>query len=652
MTRPEAADVLVVGAGPAGLLLAHDLSAAGVAVTVLEQRTAPHTESRASTLHARTMELFAERGLLDELGPPSRGGAGHFGGLGLDLAEADPAHPYAGQWKAPQTEVEAVLARRAVARGADLRRGHRVTALTEHGTHVEVTAIGPAGPVRWRAAFVAGCDGEDSTVRRLAGIGFPGHDAQRELLRADVRGIDVPDRRFERRPAGLAIASRGPDGTTRLMVHEYGRAPRTSPGEPGFAEFAEVWRHVTGEDVSHGEALWVNAFGDVRRQAERYRAGRIVLAGDAAHAQLPVGGQAINLGLQDAAELAPRLAAQFTGEPDEALLAGYHDVRHAVGRRALAGIEAQANLLLGGPEVEALREVVGELLELGPVRRHLAAAISSLDTPRPAARPGAGPTTPRRTEMAQLSGKTALVTGSSRGIGRATAERLARAGALVAVHYAENEAAAAEVVAAIEGDGGRAFAVGADLAAPGGVHELFLALELGLKERTGSTDLDILVNNAGVMGGVAPEDITPEQFDRLYAVNAKAPFFLVQRALRNLPDGGRIVNISSGLTRFANPQEVAYAMTKGAVDQLTLHFAKHLGPRGITVNSVGPGITDNGSPVFRNAEAVAQMASLSAFGRVGETDDVAAVVEFLAGPGARWITGSYVDASGGTLLGG
>ncbi|MEC3975518.1 SDR family NAD(P)-dependent oxidoreductase [Amycolatopsis sp. H20-H5] len=254
--------------------------------------------------------------------------------------------------------------------------------------------------------------------------------------------------------------------------------------------------------------------------------------------------------------------------------------------------------------------------------------------------------------MVQLSGKTALVTGSSRGIGRATAVRLARAGALVAVHYAENENAVAEVVAAIESDGGRAFPVRADLAEAGGVHELFLGLELGLKERTGGTELDILVNNAGVMGGVAPEEITPEQFDRLYAVNAKAPFFIIQRALRNLTDGGRIVNISSGLTRFANPQEVAYAMTKGAVDQLTLHFAKHLGPRGITVNSVGPGITDNGSPVFDNAEAVAQMSALSVFNRVGQSDDVAAVVEFLAGAGARWITGSYVDASGGTLLGG
>lgn len=253
--------------------------------------------------------------------------------------------------------------------------------------------------------------------------------------------------------------------------------------------------------------------------------------------------------------------------------------------------------------------------------------------------------------MGKLTGRTALVTGSSRGIGRATAVRLAREGALVAVHCSHNKQAADETVATIEKDGGRAFAVQAELGVPGDVHELFLAVERGLKERTGRTTLDILVNNAGVMGGVAPEDVTPEQFDRLFAVNARAPFFIVQRALSLIPDGGRIINISSGLTRVANPQEVAYAMTKGAIDQLTLHFAKYLGPRNITVNSVGPGITDNGTPIFDNPQAVAQMAQLSVFNRVAQTSDVADVVAFLAGGDARWITGSYLDASGGTLLG-
>ncbi|MFD4575706.1 SDR family oxidoreductase [Streptomyces sp. NPDC058417] len=253
--------------------------------------------------------------------------------------------------------------------------------------------------------------------------------------------------------------------------------------------------------------------------------------------------------------------------------------------------------------------------------------------------------------MSRLAGKTALVTGSSRGIGRATAERLAQDGALVAVHYNTDADAAGKVVAGIAEAGGKAFSVKAELGVPGDVDALFEGLEAGLKEH-GATGLDILVNNAGVMGGVAPEEVTPEIFDRLVAVNAKAPFFIVQRALGVLQDGGRIINISSGLTHFANPQEVAYAMTKGAVEQLSLHFAKHLGGRGITVNSVAPGITNNGTPVFDIPEVVEQMAALSAFNRVGETRDIADVVAFLASDDARWITGAFIDASGGTLLGG
>ncbi|MCK9895442.1 SDR family oxidoreductase [Frankia sp. AgB32] len=255
--------------------------------------------------------------------------------------------------------------------------------------------------------------------------------------------------------------------------------------------------------------------------------------------------------------------------------------------------------------------------------------------------------------MGRLTDTTALVTGSSRGIGRATALRLAADGALVAVHYATNGDAARETVALIEKDGGRAFAVRAELGVPGDVHELFLGLERGLRERTGEAVLDILVNNAGATtpAGVAPEEVTAEELDRLFAVNARAPFLIVQRALGLLRDGGRIINISSGLTRFANPEQVAYAMTKGAVEQITLHFARHLASRGITVNTVAPGITNNGSPLFDIPEAVEQMARLSAFGRVGDASDVADVVAFLASRDGRWVTGSFVDASGGTLLG-
>ncbi|MFJ3477574.1 SDR family oxidoreductase [Streptomyces microflavus] len=804
-------DVVVVGAGPVGLMLAGELRLGGADVIVLDRLGAPTTESRASTLHARTMEILDQRGLLDEIGTPPDEPMGHFGGLPLDLRLPG---PYPGQWKVPQTRTEAVLGAWAVRLGAEVRRGHRVTGLEQHPDRVTVEAAGPEGgaPVRITAPYVVGCDGEESTVRRLAAVAFPGNDAERELIRADIAGIDIRGRRFERLPRGLAIAARRPDGVTRVMVHEFGRTPRAA--EASFADIVDAWHNVTGEDLSAGTPLWVNAFGDVSRQAERYRHGRVLLAGDAAHAQMPIGGQALNLGLQDAVNLGWKLAAAARGRAPARLLDSYHEERHEVGRQVLSNIRAQARLLLGGPEVTGLRAAIGELLPYEAVRARLAGMVSGLDiryggaltdagrpgggphgsagwrlppmtlnlrqpvaipaygsesegSPvhtaallrdargvllvaadeeerrelltgvagpfgrsvdavtvfRPAGGPGdpaevfvgvdavlvrpdgyvawagtsaagleaalatwfvrdtrhsASPSTPsitpratssttprtrphttphtrshivRRGNMGKLTGKTALVTGASRGMGRATAERLAREGALVAVHYANGADAAAETVERIEKDGGRAFAVQAELGVPGGVHELFLGLEEGLKERTGSTELNILVNNAGVMGGVAAEDTTPEQFDRIFAVNAKAPFFIIQRALTNIPDGGRIVNISSGLTRFANPDEIAYAMSKGAVEMLALHFAKLLGPRNITINSVAPGITRNSNPVFDIPEAVTAMAGLSTFNRVGEPEDVADVIAFLVSDDARWVTGSFVDASGGTLLG-
>lgn len=654
MTRSPDTDVIVVGAGPVGLFLAGELAVAGTQVTVLERLAAPTTESRASTLHARTMELFKERGLLDRLGSLPPGGMGHFGGIPLDLAAADRGHPYAGQWKCPQTRIEPMLHQWAVDGGAKVLRHYDVTGLAELPDRIEVTAIGPdQRETLLTAAYIVGCDGEQSTVRNLAGIEFPGHDATRVMLRADVAGIEIPNRRFERRPAGMATAYRWPDGTTRVMVHEYGRARHHAGGAPDFNELVQAWHRATGENIAHGRPLWLNSFGNVSRLAARYRKGRVLLAGDAAHAQMPAGGQAINLGLQDAAALGWRLAARATGTGDDALLDAYHSERHPIGARTLANIEAQTHLLLGGPETEALRTVFEELMELDVAQQHLAGMVSGLGiTPAfSRTRTTEHLTTNRRHRMGKLTGKTALVTGSSRGIGRATAVRLAREGALVAVHYATNKEAAQETIDTIEGEGGRAFAIQAELGTKGDVHELFLGLENGLKERTGRTTLDILVNNAAVMGGVDPEDVTPELFDRLVAVNAKAPYFIVQRALALMPDGGRIVNISSGLTRFANPQEIAYAMTKGAIEQISLHFARYLAARGITVNSVAPGITNNGSPVFDIPEAVEEMAAMSAFNRVGQPGDVADVVAFLATEEARWITGSCVDATGGSLLG-
>lgn len=247
--------------------------------------------------------------------------------------------------------------------------------------------------------------------------------------------------------------------------------------------------------------------------------------------------------------------------------------------------------------------------------------------------------------MTDLQGKTALVTGGSRGIGRAISLRLAADGARVAVHYGSNELAAKQAIADIQAAGGEAFAVRADLSAEDAVETLWAAFD---REAEG---LDILVNNAGIGKQQPLADVTSEWFDELFAVNAKAPFFLIQQGLRRLRDSGRIINISSGATRIAFPADTAYSMTKGALDTLTLALAKELGPRGITVNSVAPGIIEtemNGW--LEDPAAAAGAAAYSTFNRVGQPADVADVVAFVASDDARWISGQYVDATGGSQL--
>ncbi|MCZ2527172.1 glucose 1-dehydrogenase [Streptomyces sp. NPDC059506] len=247
--------------------------------------------------------------------------------------------------------------------------------------------------------------------------------------------------------------------------------------------------------------------------------------------------------------------------------------------------------------------------------------------------------------MGVLEGRRALVTGGSRGIGRAVVERLARDGAHVVLSYRERRGDAEDVVAEVGSRGGRAVAVRADLSSVAAVRTLVTEAE-----ETLGGGLDILVNNAGWAVSAPLDEVTEEDYDRIMAVNAKAPFFTMQYAARRMPSGGRIVNVSSLNTLLPAPGVSVYAGSKGALEQFTAVAAKELGPRGITVNAVLPGAVD--TELLREAnttENLAMVVSMTPLGRLGRPADIADVVGFLCGPDARWITGRCLRADGGVM---
>ena len=248
--------------------------------------------------------------------------------------------------------------------------------------------------------------------------------------------------------------------------------------------------------------------------------------------------------------------------------------------------------------------------------------------------------------MTDLVSRTALVTGASRGIGRATARALAAAGARVIVHYGNARQEADELVAEIRAAGGKADAVGADLGAPDGAHKLAAEVRKLVGER-----LDILVANAGIATAAPIEEQTVEEFDRMFAVNVRAPFFLVQQLLPLFGAGTSIVLLSSLAARASVGLLPAYSATKGAIDTLVKHFAALLGPRGIRVNAVAPGVIDTDMSKFaRSEEGREYTLGMQALQRIGKPDDVADVVTFVASDAARWITGETLEASGGSKL--
>ena len=256
--------------------------------------------------------------------------------------------------------------------------------------------------------------------------------------------------------------------------------------------------------------------------------------------------------------------------------------------------------------------------------------------------------------MAGLDGKLALVTGASRGYGKAIAERLARDGATVAVHYAANDAAARATATAIKANGGQAFPVRAPLDGTiSSVATLFKELDKGLAAFGRPSTIDILVNNAAISPRGTIEDTSEATYDEVLAIDAKAPFFILQSALPRMPDGGRIINISSQTSLIGFPGVAAYSMAKGALDILTKVAAKHLAPRNITVNAVLPGVADtdmNASWLRGNAEARESASVFSVFKRIADVSDIADIVAFLAGNDARWITGQLIDGGGGSGL--
>ena len=256
--------------------------------------------------------------------------------------------------------------------------------------------------------------------------------------------------------------------------------------------------------------------------------------------------------------------------------------------------------------------------------------------------------------MATLQGKTALVTGASRGIGRAVASALAEAGAHVLVHYGRSRQEAESLVACLHSKGGRADAIGADLLAPDGA----TLLAKQVRSILVGNRLDVLVLNAGITKAARIADYTVEDFDNLFAINVRSPFFLVQQLLPVLVEGSNIIAISSAQARtvagkpgLENPSILAYAATKGAIETLVKNWAAILGPLGIRVNAVAPGVIDTDMSNFTKTEAGREVAlGMQALKRIGKPEDVADVVAFLASDAARWITGASIPVDGGSKL--
>ncbi|WP_406148106.1 FAD-dependent monooxygenase [Streptomyces sp. NBC_01012] len=406
--------VVIAGAGPTGLWLAAELRLAGTPVTVLESRHEPDPHSKALTLHPRTLEILAFRGVVDPfLAEGRRIPSGHFGGLDnrMDFGVLDTPYPFT--LALPQARTEELLEAHAKASGVGLRRGHQVTGLTQDEDGVTLEATGPEGPYTLRAAYAVGCDGTRSTVREAAGIGFPGTDATTWGWLGDVT-LDAP-------PEGATYAASGPRGGVMVVpmpggIHRIvgGDPDSNGPEHPGELTLDALRAKVTriaGTDFGMRDPRWLSRFGNATRQAATYREGRVLLAGDAAHMHYPAGGVGLNVGLQDATNLGWKLAATLAGTAPDGLLDSYHTERHPVGADLLLSTRAQTALMNAqSPEGQDLRTLLGQLIVTVPeFSRSLAERLSALAVTYPAPAPR-HPLTGHRSPNLRLGGGTDLFT--------------------------------------------------------------------------------------------------------------------------------------------------------------------------------------------------------------------------------------------------
>ncbi|MFC5748246.1 rifampin monooxygenase [Actinomadura rugatobispora] len=373
-------DVIVAGGGPAGMMLAAELRLHGVRAVVLEKDTEPGRQVRGLGLHARSIEVMDQRGLLERFLEHGRQYplAGRFAGIAKPLPDRlDTAHPYL--LGIPQTTTERLLTEHATELGAEIRRGRELVGLSqdEHGVTAEL-----ADGTRLRSRYLVGCDGGRSTVRKLLGIGFPGEPATKEWLLGEV---EVADPRETLDAAAAEIGAPhlrfGPapdeDGVYRFVVRtEEVAEDRTVP--PTLEEFRQRLRAFADTDFGVHSPRSLTRFGDGTRLAERYRSGRVLLAGDAAHIHPPMGGQGLNLGVQDAFNLGWKLAAEIGGWAPEGLLDSYQTERRPVAADVLDSTRAQAELVSPEPGPRAVRRLLSELMDFEEVNRYLIEKITAI----------------------------------------------------------------------------------------------------------------------------------------------------------------------------------------------------------------------------------------------------------------------------------